>query len=33
MKIYTIGFTKESAQTFFELLRNNGSYGEWSISA
>jgi uncharacterized protein (DUF488 family) len=24
MKIYTIGFTKKSAQTFFELLRQNG---------
>ena len=24
MKIYTIGFTKKSAQTFFELLRLNG---------
>jgi uncharacterized protein (DUF488 family) len=24
MKIYTIGFTKKSAQTFFELLHQNG---------
>jgi uncharacterized protein (DUF488 family) len=24
MKIYTIGFTKKSAQTFFEILRQNG---------
>jgi uncharacterized protein (DUF488 family) len=24
MKIYTIGFTKKNAQTFFELLRQNG---------
>ncbi len=24
MKIYTIGFTKKSARTFFELLRQNG---------
>ena len=24
MKIFTIGFTKKSAQTFFELLRQNG---------
>lgn len=24
MKIYTIGFTKKSAQPFFELLRQNG---------
>lgn len=24
MKIYTIGFTKKSARTFFDLLRDNG---------
>lgn len=25
MKIYTIGFTKKSAKTFFELLKNSGT--------
>jgi uncharacterized protein (DUF488 family) len=25
MKIYTIGFTKKSAKTFFELLKNSGA--------
>ena len=24
MKLFTIGFTKKSAETFFELLRENG---------
>ncbi len=27
MKVYTIGFTKKSAATFFELLRESGAKG------